>query len=123
MIFGVRFKDGVQLKGSPGGVRILATFDHVAQVIGHDITVTSGNDGIHSGPGDPHFKGDALDCRTHDLPDKQAALKAMQDVAGDRFFFWIEDEGLPNEHIHGQVKRGTVYPPVEIESSIDEADA
>lgn len=112
MTFCVRFKDGVRLKPSPGGVRILAALDHTANVIEHDITVTSGDDGVHSGPNDPHFRGDALDSRTHDLPDPQFALKVMQEFLGDAFFAWIEDEGLPNEHMHSQVRKNTTWPPL-----------
>lgn len=110
MTFCVRFKDGVQLKGSPGGARILAALDWAANRIGHDITVTSGADGEHSGPEDPHHHGDAYDSRTHDLLDKQACLTAIQDFLGPRFYAFIEDEGAENEHIHTQVAKGTVYP-------------
>lgn len=122
MIYVLRVKEGVTFAAvsgpyrgtiAPAGFAILATFQHVAQVIEHDITITSGSDGAHSGPDDPHHWGEAYDCRTHDLPDKQVALEAMKDFAGPLFFFWIEDEDGPNEHIHGQRKKGTVYPPVE----------
>lgn len=122
----VRVKEGVQFKmGAPGGFVILGAFLHAAQAIAHDITITSGADGTHSGPEDPHFKGEAYDCRIHDLPDPQLALKAMQDFAGDRFFFWIEDAGQDNAHIHGQVKKGTIYPPAAPSShdSVQEASA
>ena len=111
MIPCVRIKDGVQFKISPGGIRILAAFDHAAGIIVHDITITSGCDGEHSGPEDPHHRGDAYDARTHDLPDKQLALKAVQDFLGDRFYAFLEDPETDNEHIHCQVRKGTVYPP------------
>ena len=114
MIPCVRIKEGVSFAVvSPGGIVVMGAFLYAAQKLGHDITITSACDGLHSGPEDPHHRGDALDCRTHDLPDKQKALAAMKEYAGeDHFFFWIEDEGGPNEHIHGQVKKGTVYPPL-----------
>jgi len=126
MIPVVRFKEGVQLRGSPGGARILAAFDHTAKAIGHDMTITSGTDGLHSGPNDPHKRGDAYDGRTHDLPDKQAALKELQDFLGPAFYVFIEDPDdvthadpdKSNEHFHCQVKKGTVYPPVEAELSL-----
>lgn len=112
MIPVVRIKDGVQIKLSPGGVRMLAAFDHAANEITHDLTITSGTDGAHSGPDDPHHRGDAYDVRIHDLPDPQLALKVIQDFLGDvHFFAWIEDAGQDNEHIHAQVRKGTVYPP------------
>ena len=119
MIPCVRFKDTVKLVGSPGGVCILAAFDHAAKMIYHNITVTSGADGTHSGPDDPHFKGNALDGRTHDLPDPDLALKAIQDYLGVLFFAWIESRGLPNEHIHAQVSKGTVYPPPDLPPQAD----
>lgn len=131
MIPVVRFKDSVQLKGSPGGVRILAAFDHAAKVIGHDMTITSGCDGEHSGPLDPHHRGDAYDGRTHDLPDKQAALKELQDFLGPDFYVFIEDPDevthadpdRSNEHFHAQVRKGTVYPPVSQDTHDAVADA
>jgi len=123
MIPCVRVKDGVQFKITPGGIRILAAFDYAAWHIAHDITITSGADGIHSGPADPHPKGDAYDARIHDLPDPQLALKALQDFLGDRFFVWIEDAGTDNEHIHAQVKKGTVYPPAPLSTHEEAQDA
>lgn len=123
MIPCLRVKEGVQFtKIAPGGFVILAAFLHAANVISHDITITSWCDGEHSGPDDPHHRGEAGDCRTHDLPDPQLALEAMQHFAGDRFFFWIEDAGKPNEHIHGQVRKGTVYPPAPIANLSIEGD-
>lgn len=110
----VRIKDGVEFKVSVVGIRLLAAFDHTANAIGHDITITSGNDGTHSGPDDPHHYGNAYDARTFDLPDKHAALKALQDFLGDKFFIWIENEGSvdPNkaEHFHAQLRHGMTYP-------------
>ena len=120
MIPCVRIKEGVQFtKIAPGGFVILAAFYHAAQVIAHDITITSACDGAHSGVDDPHHRGEAYDARSKDLPDKHLALQAMKDFAGERFFFWIEDEGRDNEHVHGQVKKGTVYPPPALPHVLD----
>jgi hypothetical protein len=88
----------------------------VADVISHDLTITSACDGEHSGPNDPHHRGEAYDIRTHDLPDKELVLARMQELLGGRFFAWVEDAGQDNEHIHIQVRKGTVYPPAPLTS-------
>lgn len=98
---------------APGGFRLLAAIDATAQEIGHDLTITSGTDGEHSGPEDPHYRGEAYDVRTQDLPDKQKALEILQAHIGPLFYAFIEDPGTPNEHIHCQVAKGTTFPPVQ----------
>ena len=112
MIPCVRVKDGVTFGPiAPGGFRILWALEQVADYISHDITITSGTDGEHSGPDDPHHRGEAYDVRSHDLPDKQLALKRLQDELGARFYAFLEDPDTENEHIHCQVAKGTTYPP------------
>lgn len=110
----VRFKDGVTLVPSSGGVRILAALWQIAQKLQRDVTVTSGSDGLHSGVDDPHHKGLAFDIRTHGDPDKQQLLVTLINILAEtdpnRFYAFIEDEGGDNEHIHAQVRRGTTYP-------------
>lgn len=115
MIPCVRVKEGVEFKViAPGGFVILAAIQRAAVALGHDITISSGTDGAHSGPGDPHHRGEAYDVRTHDLPDKNAALELIQRYIGYALFFaFIEDPGTQDEHIHIQVKKGTAYPPAE----------
>lgn len=120
----VYFKDGVKLEAvtgtyigriAPAGVAILAALWATAQELGHDITVTSGADGCHSGELDPHHSAEAYDCRTHDMPDKKLFLATLKKNLPDydnRFFAWIENEGLDNEHLHVQRKKNTVYPPI-----------
>lgn len=132
MIPCIRTKDGVQFtKIAPGGFRILAALESAADRIGHDLTITSACDGAHSGLDDPHHRGEAYDVRTHDLPDAGAALAAVKEFLGipenaeqgARFFAWIEDAGQPNEHIHVQVRKGTVYPPEPLTNADDVQDA
>jgi hypothetical protein len=110
----LRVKDGVLFTViAPGGFAILAGLHAAADFLGHDLTITSACDGAHSGPNDPHHRGEAYDVRTHDLPDKKGALLEIQNqLHSDLFFSWIEDEGQDNEHIHCQIKKGTVYPPL-----------
>src|SRR5712692_2096516 len=105
----VRVKPGVSFATiAPGGFMLLAAIQHAAEQISHDLTITSACDGEHSGISDPHHRGEAYDVRIKDLPDPHLALKVMQDFLGERFFVWIEDEGTENQHIHGQVRKGTV---------------
>lgn len=123
----VRTKDGVQFATiSPGGFTLLSAFWHAAQTLGHDITITSGTDGAHSGTDDPHHLGRAYDVRTQGF-NAQAILSGVMaeliDSPVDKvtpaegggfvtqyFFGWIEDAGQANEHAHFQVRRGMDYP-------------
>jgi hypothetical protein len=120
MIPVIRVKDGVQFsKIAPGGFRILAAIEYASDQLGHDLTITSGTDGAHSGPNDPHHRGEAYDIRTSDLPDPNQALHLIKDFLaipdgqeqGSWFFAWLEDEGESNQHIHVQVRKGVTYPP------------
>lgn len=110
----VRFKEGVTLVPSPGGARIIAALWQVAQAVGRDITITAGSNGIHSGPEDPHHFGNAYDIRTHDQPDPQAFLIAIENTLAEtdsgRFYAFLEDAGTENEHVHCQVRKGSTYP-------------
>lgn len=55
----IRVKDGVLfLKIAPAGFRILSAIDQVAQALSLDLVITSGTDGEHSGPLDPHHRGE-----------------------------------------------------------------
>lgn len=132
MIPCIRVKPGVQFSViSPGGFRILAALEDAADQIAHDLTITSGTDGAHSGSEDPHHSGSAYDVRTKDLPDKNLALAKIKDFLaipesqpqGSRFFAWIENEGQDNEHIHVQVRKGTVYPPAPLSNAEEVQDA
>lgn len=114
----VRVKPGVLFTViAPGGFAILAALDYAAFVLDEDITITSACDGEHSGPDDPHHKGEAYDIRTHDLmseEQKEDLLEAVQNELNGhgvgKFYSFIEDPGTPNEHIHVQVAKGTTYP-------------
>lgn len=109
----IRTKDGVQFaKIAPGGFVLLAAIQGAAMALNYDLTITSGTDGEHSGPNDPHHLGEAYDVRTHDVPDKnKLLLKIRELLTPDLFYSFIESEGTDNEHLHCQVKKGTVYPP------------
>jgi hypothetical protein len=102
--------DGEIRNLAPGGIALLSALDLTAKEIEHDLTVTSALDGTHSGPDDPHLHGNALDIRTHDLPDPEHALQTLIVQLGPRFYAFMEDAESDNAHIHCQVARGTVYP-------------
>jgi len=108
----VRVKDGVEFTMiAPGGFCILAAINATTAFVGRDLTITSACDGIHSGIDDPHHRGEAYDVRTHDLPDKLAALQQIINLLGEeRFYCFLEDPDSENEHIHCQVRRGIPFP-------------
>jgi hypothetical protein len=110
----VRVKPGVEFTViAPGGFCILASVQQATQRCAVDLEITSGCDGEHSGPNDPHHSGNAYDVRTHDFtPQQKAAVLAsvMSALGWERFYGFLEAEGTPNEHLHFQVKKGTTYP-------------
>ena len=98
---------------APGGFRILYAIDRAAQSLGVDLTITSGTDGEHSGPNDPHHRGEAYDIRSHefDEPTKQKVLNELMGFLDlEHFYGFLESPGSPNEHFHIQVKKGTTFP-------------
>jgi len=105
-------KEGVQFTViAPAGFKILAALEFCADLLKHDITITSACDGAHSGENDPHHFGRAYDVRIHDWDDPQALLKELVDTLGtEKFFAWIEDANTPNAHLHCQLRHGLTYP-------------
>lgn len=98
---------------APGGFRILGALEVVARKLGVNLTITSGSDGEHSGPDDPHYRAEAYDVRSHDFPGdyQPVVLNAIQAVLPtDLFFVFLENPGTDDEHWHAQVKKGTTYP-------------
>ena len=110
----VRTKPGTSFAViAPGGFRILSAIDQVAQKLACELTITSACDGEHSGPNDPHHRGEAYDVRSHDFSaeQKQLLLTQIMNVLGwESFYGFLESPGTDNEHFHFQVKKGTVYP-------------
>ena len=98
---------------APGGFRILSALEQASEKLGIDLVITSACDGVHSGPDDPHYKGEAYDARSHDFDEEQKdkILAAVMLILGwDYFFGQLESPGSPNEHFHYQVKKGATYP-------------
>lgn len=98
---------------APGGFRLLGAIDAASFQLNMDLTITSACDGEHSGPTDPHHRGEAYDVRSHDFSesDKRLVLATiMGKLEPTRFFGFLEAAGTENEHLHFQVTKGTVYP-------------
>ena len=97
---------------APGGFRILMAIAQTAFTLGTDLIITSGTDGEHSGPDDPHHKGEAYDIRSHDLTEdeKSLILSTIMGILGPEFYGFLENPGQDAEHFHVQVAKGTVYP-------------
>ena len=118
----IKVKDGVEFTViAPGGFAMLSAIQVTARNMGWDLTITSACDGTHSGLNDPHHRGEAYDVRTHDVPNPQRLLDELvanlETRDAGRFFAFLEDPGTDNEHIHCQVKKGTVYPPLKAMSA------
>jgi hypothetical protein len=109
----LKLKDGVILgkELAPAGARILDVLKRIVSGYSFDVTITSGRDGEHSGPADPHHKGEAFDLRSKDLTlvQKRQLVEDLSTGLGKRFFAFVEQPRTPNEHIHVQRKRATVY--------------
>lgn len=124
----LRVKEGAVILNPlpPGGQAIWDALVSVAAGLTFDLWITSGADGVHSGPSDPHHTGNAFDVRSHDIPSpaKGNVLYAvMQTLAtpGEEpqhgsgglltqyFFGWIEALGQANEHYHFQLRHGVEY--------------
>lgn len=98
---------------APGGFRILSAIDQVAASLSLNLFITSGTDGEHSGPSDPHHRGEAYDVRSHGfaVEVKQAILDGVMGLLGtEHFYGFLEAVGTANEHFHFQVRKGTTYP-------------
>jgi hypothetical protein len=96
---------------APAGARILEVLKQLAPLLTYDITITSGTDGKHSGPTDPHKLGEAYDLRTNGLTGEQVygMLHAIKSALGARFFAFLEGAGTTNAHLHVQRRKGTTY--------------
>lgn len=128
----VRVKGGVVFATiAPAGFRLLSAIERAARLLHVELTVTSACDAAHSGPDDPHHRGEAYDVRTNTMTEamKDAVLRVIltelredgdamvaavpgvpRSLATARFFGSIEASGTPNEHLHVQLRRGRVYP-------------
>lgn len=109
----VLVKPGVEFAViAPAGYCLLVALKRAARDLGVDLTITSATDGVHSGPTDPHYSGEAFDVRTHDLDSvlRPRLIDAVLSQLGrDRFFGFLEAPGTSNEHAHFQRRNGTTF--------------
>lgn len=104
-------KPGVEFTFHPAGFKILEALRQASKTLRTNFTITSGSDGAHSGPADPHKTGEAYDIRTKDLTPQGKAklLDFLKVTLGPRFYAFLEAPGTQNEHIHCQRAKGTTY--------------
>lgn len=112
----VTFKDSVRLRRlTPALKRILDVLfdiDGSTPWLPPDLVVTSLNDSTH-GEHSRHYTDEAADVRTHNFAaaaDAHTFRDLLAHRLGQRFTVLLEDEGRPNEHVHIQPLKGTVYP-------------
>lgn len=90
----------------PKTVIIAAATINTANALGltQDVLVTAGNNGVHA-RGSAHYTDEALDIRSHNFSteDKHKFVETLRTRLGREYTVLLEDEGLPNEHIHCQV--------------------
>ncbi len=114
MVRVVKVKDGVTFtKIAPAGFRILNAIETTARRAGFDLVITSACDGLHSGPDDPHRRGEAYDVRSQGFtPDQKLVILNcfLALLPADQFYCFLEAPNTSNEHWHLQIKKGTVYP-------------
>jgi hypothetical protein len=109
----IKVKDGVEFTViAPAGFVILQALKKASQYLLQDLTITSACDGEHSGPEDPHKKGEAYDIRSHDfdVSSKEYILDViMRGLDGKAFYGFLEAPGREFEHWHIQRAKGTAY--------------
>jgi hypothetical protein len=114
----VRTKPGVELLFTDATMQMVSTLRKLAADLPIDfLWVTSGIDGEHSGPNDPHHHGAALDIRTHNFPTRGARYDfcaALQLQLTKTFYCFVEHPDTDGEHIHVQVAKGKTYPPAPV---------
>ncbi len=110
----VKVKDGVKFDViKPAGFRILGAIDQCTKDLDIDLRITSGTEGVHSGPTDPHKRGEAFDVgsQEHSTEIQTKILSKIMGILGfDKFYGFLESPGTDNEHFHIQVAKGVEFP-------------
>lgn len=87
----------------PRSLHIAAAVVNAATILGlKQVVITSGADGCHV-TGSKHYRGDALDIRTKDMPNaevKREFVKLVIQRLGEGYQGFLENEGTSNEHAH-----------------------
>ena len=102
---GVLLAPGCTIADNPQTAQFLQTCAEVAFELGHPITIVHGTDGQHSGFLDPHPFGFAFDVRTHDQINPDLLRTTLLTRLGTDWSDLIEDAGIPNEHLHAQIRK------------------
>lgn len=95
---------GVKTSVRPYSLTIMAAVANVARKLERPdvVVITSAHDGTHA-QGSRHYRGEAVDVRSHNFPNQTAKLAFLADVLqrlGPDFSGALEAEGAPNEHFH-----------------------
>lgn len=106
----IKFKQGVSWQGASSEIilAIIAT-GGVLTLYAHDniCWITSIRDGQHSASS-RHYIGEAFDCRSKNIKDKEIALSELKDILGVSYFVDLEYKDSPNEHYHIQRNEGSI---------------
>ena len=108
----VLIKQGVTFVPVWAGFVILTALKDVAKTLDVELMITSGSDGAHSGPNDPHKRGEAYDVRSKSFGDEQKnlVLDAIRlSLNSDYFYASLESPGDLNEHFHIQRRQFLTY--------------
>jgi hypothetical protein len=120
----VTFKDSVRFKELSAPLlwilNILYDLAETAPGIPNEIVITSVNDSKHS-VGSRHYTNEAIDIRTHNFRTRETKRWFRGELekelsrhplpqSSNKFRVLLEDEGLPNEHLHVQVRKGMRFP-------------
>lgn len=116
---------------TPAGARIIAALDRTASVCRTNLHITSGTDGAHGGPTDPHARGEAFDVSVIGM-DPFLIVQVHQYLAqllGPLFTVLYEAPTPPADarlkeivyvnrdatapHFHLQPKKGSTWPPMQ----------
>lgn len=107
----ILIKPGVTFVPAFAGFCILEAIKVTAERLDLDLRITSGSDGEHSGPQDPHKKGEAYDVGSKEFgaSTKAKIAESLARLLGDRFYVLLENPGQVNEHFHIQRRKDTTF--------------
>lgn len=93
---------------TPAMRKMLMTLWNLDDKYGFDLVITSANDSTHS-THSRHYVDEGLDIRVHNLKDPNFVRSELSKMLGPRFTVLFESPGTPNQHIHIQPIKGSVY--------------
>lgn len=98
-------KHGVSIKGCEGEIleAAITVIDPIFHFYGKEGVITSGTEKHkHSAKRSAHYRGDALDWRSHwfTLQQKTDILESLKNALGPNFVVVLENIGKSSEHYH-----------------------